>query len=189
MQLEMNSFVQENAWIQNPWIVHAVSMKTYQRQDWKPLGQARKPIQMCRESVSIVLCVCVWVCVCFRLIHQKHELNERITHTWLTASIEILDGKQYWPLANTKSIRRTWAKPTFVIFLLFSNLHTHEASVYVLVWAWLCHSDLHALHARGSRHKPSRCHHAHCRWCNWSTHEQWAYIYYIYIYMCVYIYW
>ena len=86
MQLEMNSFVQENAWIQNPWIVHAVSMKTYQRQAWKPLGQARKPIQMCGESVSIVLCVCVWVCVCFRLIHQRHELNERITHTWLTAS-------------------------------------------------------------------------------------------------------
>ena len=86
MQLEMNSFVQENAWLQNPWSVHAVSMKTYQRQAWKPLGQARKPLQMCRESVSIVLCVCVWVCVCFRLIHQRHELNERITHKWLTAT-------------------------------------------------------------------------------------------------------
>ena len=128
MQLEMNSFVQENAGIQNPWIVHAVSMKTYQRQAWKPLGQARKPLQMCGESVSIVLCVCVWVCVCFRLIHQRHELNEWITHTWLTASIEILDEKQYWPLANTRSIRRTWADPTlFPLNKLMNNeRHKHE---------------------------------------------------------------
>ena len=134
MQLEMNSFVQENTCIQNPWIVHAVPMKhtsAITGSHWdKPESQYK-----CVENVYQLCCVyaCEYVYVFGWFIKDTSWMNESHTRGWLQAK---WTTRKMCVFCQRESI-------VDLALNLISRRHAYklmtnkELSEYDRIWIWL----------------------------------------------------
>ena len=135
MQLEMNSFVQENTCIQNPWIVHAVSMKhtsAITRSRWdKPESQYK-----CVENVYQLCCVyaCEYVYVFGWFIKDTSWMNESHTRGWLQASKYLMKSNTgHWPILGLfEGLRRGLLCSLFKHYIFINQTCTFEGLLRTL---------------------------------------------------------